>query len=219
MPLLRTLLLAALPWAAAACSDPFIEIGCDGNLELVVKGEARGDVVDVESLEVKGAVEQERFHVSFPSPLLGIVSDQQDLLLEFGYNPLVATGTGLSKNLQSDMQKWFAHGSHRFQVTNRDVDQEACEVIRGTLCGRLGVDPNGDGSINTEQTDAERFHRLESGWIEFSDLDSEGWRASFEVRAGHDEGEPTMLGGPLSGCFRASLHRLPHSSESRYSFQ
>jgi len=216
----RVVFLAALTGAVfSSCADPYIEVNCDGHLELVVKGDSRGVEVDVEGLEVGGAVEQERFHVSFPSPLEGLVRDEKDWLLEFGYNPLVAVGTGLSKNLQNDMKKWFNGGSHRFQVTNKDVDQAACEVLRGTLCGRFGVDPDGNGSIDTEETDAERFHRIESGWVEFEALDSEAWKATFEVEVSHDEEEPTMLGGKLSGCFRASLHRLSHTTANEYSFE
>ena len=116
MVALRALVLLLPLLLAAGCADSFITADCEGELELVVKGESRGFVVDVESREVKGGVDTERFWLSFPDPERGIEIDAADWLVELGFNPMGGYET-LGSNLRNNMLPWYeAPGSPAFSV-------------------------------------------------------------------------------------------------------
>ena len=107
-----------------------------------------------------------------------------------------------------DMLAWFGQvgGPKPFYVTNKTLE-ERCDVLRGEMCGGFGVDPDRSGSVETQDTDAERYHRIKEGVLAFSDMRSEHVAAEFRLEVDADEAEPTILGGELNGCFDAFLMR------------
>ena len=197
----------------AGCADDFIEPDCSGHLNTVIKGNVRGLEVDIESRKVAGAVEFGRFYLSFPAPESGLSENRGNWLIDFGRNPL--GGVQSSATLQENMNDWYTQGGgpKPFSVTSKDQGV-ACEVRRGALCGGFGVDPDSNGKIvRGEQTNfEERYHRfvegdegVGSGFIDFEILETEAWKATFEVEIDADLDEATTLGGKLAGCFYALL--------------
>ncbi len=215
--LLRTLATAALVSGAAGCADDFIEATCDGELNTVVKGSVRGLEVDIESLEVVGSLDKDRFYLAFEVPAAARVSMTSGgivptWLLDFGFNPL--GGTASSATLSDNMAKWYGQtgGPKPFWITSRDSGVP-CDPLRGSLCGGFGTDIDSSGELERERSDNdERYHRfiegeefVGAGTVNFEVLTPEEWKATFSVTIDADELEPTIPGGKLEGCFHTLL--------------
>ena len=212
-------MLAGLFLLGSGCAEPPVAVDCAGALDTVVKGEVRGHSIDIEQMDVKGGVGAERFYLSFPSPEPGKNGqDPGDWLIDFGYNPL--GGLQLAgPELKSDMRAYQdkATGVEPFEVTNKDRGFK-CEVLRGELCGGFGVDLDGSGVLEREETlGAERYHRSLSGSVEFLEMEPELWHASFSLEIGWDEDDNEIDGGQLEGCFRAWLESSRGAEQ--YSFK
>ncbi len=211
LPLALALALA-LAASATGCADDFIEPTCDGELNTVVKGNVRGLEVDVESREVAGQIQFHRFYLAFPAPESALPENQGNWLIDFGRNPL--GGVASSATLRDNMNDWFVQtgGPKPFWVTSKDQGV-ACEIRRGSLCGGFGADPDATGELERDQSNnVERYHRfvegdegVGAGNVEFEVMDSEVWKATFDVTIDADEREPTILGGNLKGCFYGLL--------------
>ena len=204
--------VAALSLASVGCADDFIVATCDGALNTVVKGKVRGHDVDVESLEVVGTLARDRFQLSFPAPDSAPAEHRGQWLLDFGFNPL--GGTQTTATLIDNMVDWHAQegGPKPFWLTSRDSGIP-CDPQRGSLCGGFGVDPDGTGFLERDQSnDVERYHRfvegeefVGAGTLRFDKLTPEEWKASFEVEVDWDERADIMPGGLLQGSFHAVL--------------
>lgn len=206
--------LAILGLSAAGCADDFVEATCDGALSTVIKGEVRGLPVDVEALDVAGALARDRFHLSFTAPTSLKSENIGDWLLDFGFNPL--GGTSSSATLQNLMRRWQDQrgGPKPFFTTSADPGLP-CEPDRGALCGGFGVDTDRSGDLERDESqDEERYHRYVAGeqgvksgtgWVEFDRMTNEEWKARFDVSIDWDERSPTIAGGRLKGCFHTLL--------------
>ena len=200
------LLGATTALAPCGCAEDFVELDCGGQLKTWVAsdGDVRSEAISVESRDVRGGLTKDRFWISFPSP--EPADGSGDWLIDFGFNPLGGFAS-LDANLSGKMAAWHkkAGGPEPFSVSAAEPG-DVCEVERGTLCGGLGVDRDGSGTIEREGTGgAERYHRAKSGMVEFQEMRTERWQATFSIVMDADEDSPTTLGGEVHGCFRALL--------------
>ena len=223
MPSLRptkaSAVVVTLSLAWVGCADVCSVATCDGALNTVVKGRVRGHDVDVETLDVVGTLARERFQLSFPAPDSAPPEHRGRWLLDFGFNPL--GGTQSTATRIDNMVDWYSQqgGPLPFWLTSRDSGVP-CDPQRGSLCGGFGVDPDGTGFLERDQSnDVERYHRfvegeefVGAGTLRFDKLTPEEWKASFEVEVDWDERDDIMPGGSLEGCFRAVLVGIARSS-------